>query len=395
MSHISPLSHLGLLACATAIFFGTLQLPTQAADPKPVKILFLGDKGHHRPSVMASKIVDPLMANGIEIEYTEDVNVLRKDSPELAGHDGLMIYANIEKITPEQESALLAYVASGKGFIPVHCASFCFLNSEKYVELVGAQFKEHGGQKFTTVISAPDHPIMKDFSGFESWDETYTHHRHNANNRTVLEERVQGAHPKGVDSEPWSWVRTHGKGRVFYTAWGHDERTWNQPGFINLLSRGIRWACQADLSNVAAFQDTSRFPVPKMTSVSKDVAPFSFTDVGAQIPNYTPGPKWGAQDKPLTLMQDPLPPKESIKHYVTPEGFSMKLWTNEAASSDNKKGLVGKPIAMNWDERGRLWVCETIDYPNELKEQGQGRDTIRICEDTDKDGLADKFTVFA
>ena len=56
----------------------------------------------------------------------------------------------------------------------------------------------------------------------------------------------------------------------------------------------------------------------------------------------------------------------------------------------------GKPISMNWDERGRLWVCETIDYPNELQASpSQGRDHVKICEDTDNDGQPDKFTVFA
>ncbi|MEX2026973.1 MAG: PVC-type heme-binding CxxCH protein, partial [Pirellulaceae bacterium] len=46
-------------------------------------------------------------------------------------------------------------------------------------------------------------------------------------------------------------------------------------------------------------------------------------------------------------------------------------------------------------ERGRMWICETYDYPNELKPPGEGRDRIRICEDTDGDGKSDKFTVFA
>ncbi len=50
---------------------------------------------------------------------------------------------------------------------------------------------------------------------------------------------------------------------------------------------------------------------------------------------------------------------------------------------------------MTWDERGRLWVAETYDYPNEKQPEGKGRDRIRICEDTDGDGKADKFTVFA
>jgi putative membrane-bound dehydrogenase-like protein len=71
-----------------------------------------------------------------------------------------------------------------------------------------------------------------------------------------------------------------------------------------------------------------------------------------------------------------------------PQGFRLELFADES-------NFAGKPIAMNWDERGRLWICETLDYPNELQPRGQGRDHIRICEDTDGDGRADKSTVFA
>ncbi|HZH94564.1 MAG TPA: PVC-type heme-binding CxxCH protein, partial [Flavisolibacter sp.] len=56
---------------------------------------------------------------------------------------------------------------------------------------------------------------------------------------------------------------------------------------------------------------------------------------------------------------------------------------------------VVNPIYMNWDERGRLWVIETVNYPNEIKEEDVGDDRIKILEDTDGDGKADKFTVFA
>ena len=68
----------------------------------------------------------------------------------------------------------------------------------------------------------PDHPIMKGFGGFSSWDETYVHTKHNAKDRTCSKSRAEGDL-----KEPWTWVRTQGKGRVFYTAWGHDERTWD------------------------------------------------------------------------------------------------------------------------------------------------------------------------
>ena len=50
---------------------------------------------------------------------------------------------------------------------------------------------------------------------------------------------------------------------------------------------------------------------------------------------------------------------------------------------------------MAWDERGRCWVAETSDYPHGVKPGGEGNDRIKICEDTDGDGKADKFTVFA
>jgi hypothetical protein len=56
---------------------------------------------------------------------------------------------------------------------------------------------------------------------------------------------------------------------------------------------------------------------------------------------------------------------------------------------------IAKPIAFAWDERGRCWVAETRDYPHGVQRTGEGNDSIKICEDTDGDGKADKFTVFA
>lgn len=66
----------------------------------------------------------------------------------------------------------------------------------------------------------------------------------------------------------------------------------------------------------------------------------------------------------------------------------MKLFASEPE--------IINPIAMNWDEKGRLWVVETVDYPNTVRnDNGTGDDRIKICEDTNGDGKADKFTVFA
>jgi uncharacterized protein len=60
---------------------------------------------------------------------------------------------------------------------------------------------------------------------------------------TVLMEREENGH-----REPWTWVRNQGKGRVFYTAYGHNERTWSQPNFHNLVANGVLWAIGDDVA---------------------------------------------------------------------------------------------------------------------------------------------------
>lgn len=78
-------------------------------------------------------LASALTKKGINLTYTEQVEDLTPET--LNKYDGLIIYANHEKINHSQEEALLEFVEGGKGFIPVHSASFCFQNSEEYIEL--------------------------------------------------------------------------------------------------------------------------------------------------------------------------------------------------------------------------------------------------------------------
>ncbi|MCG8653415.1 MAG: ThuA domain-containing protein [Pirellulales bacterium] len=348
---------------------------------KDLDVLFLGDRGHHQPRARFEQLQPVLARRGIRMDYTEAMADLNADK--LNRYDALVLYANIDRIDPPQEKALLDYVAGGGGFVPLHCATYCFRNSSEVVALIGAQFKSHGTGVFRTSIAQPDHTIMRGFGGFESWDESYVHHLHNEKDRTVLSYRIDAA-----GREPWTWVRTHGQGRVFYTAWGHDHRTWSNAGFQNLVERGIRWAAGDDVAQVPDYLAGQPFPVPEMNPPRRDVAEFEYLDVGGKIPNYTPGKQWGTQGDALTKMQQPLPAEESLKHIVVPRGFRVELFASDP-------DIGGKPIAMAWDQRGRLWIAETYDYPNELQPPGKGRDRIRILEDTDGDWRADKFTVFA
>lgn len=81
----------------------------------------------------------------------------------------------------------------------------------------------------------------------------------------------------------------------------------------------------------------------------------------------------------------PLSPAEAIKKMQVPEGFRVEL---VAAEPD-----IMNPVAMAFDERGRIWVTESFEYPRH--EPGPGRDRIKILEDTNGDGKVDSVKIFA
>jgi putative heme-binding domain-containing protein len=88
------------------------------------------------------------------------------------------------------------------------------------------------------------------------------------------------------------------------------------------------------------------------------------------------------QDK---LPGPPVAPEEAAKKMTVPEGFTVEV---VAAEPD-----IVNPVAMAIDERGRFWITESFEYPRQ--EAGPGRDRVKVLEDTDGDGKAEKVTVFA
>lgn len=118
---------------------------------------------------------------------------------------------------------------------------------------------------------------------------------------------------------------------------------------------------------------------------AEELKPFEYAD--AHIAFYPPKDAPGLEQEAPAKMQLPVSPEESIKHLRLPDGFHAELF---AAEPD-----IVKVLAMNWDARGRLWIAESVDYPNDLKPPPDGRDRIKICEDSNGDGRADRFTIFA
>ncbi len=356
------------------LLFAAFLLPASViASGDPIRVLFLGHPvgthAGHQAHLFYPMLAQALGRDAIYFDYVTTPQEAFADPEYLARFDAVLLYANHKTIEQAHWRNLKAFIEKGGGFVPVHCASWCFQNILEFDQVVGGRFKSHTSGVFQTRIVKPKHPAIEGVEEFEAWDETYFHINHNEKDRTVLmvRDRFEGD-PASVteeNPEPWTWVRTQGKGRVFYTASGHDARVWEQDAFHQLLKAGILWAAGDEARGRWEDFTASRAP---LRYEKRD-----------HIPNYENRPE------PLPY-QLPLTPEQSMHYIRVPADFRLALFAAEP--------MIVNPIGLAWDARGRLWVAETVDYPNEVRPEG-GNDSIKILEDTDGDGRADKSTVFA
>ncbi len=118
--------------------------------------------------------------------------------------------------------------------------------------------------------------------------------------------------------------------------------------------------------------------------------PYRPRTTGHPFPIYTNNPPGNMlENDPVRrgAKEPALHPEETRKLIQVPPGFEVRLFASEPE--------VVNPVAMTWDARGRLWVVELYEYPKGAPKGAKGRDRIKILEDTDADGKADKVTVFA
>ncbi|MEX2015834.1 MAG: PVC-type heme-binding CxxCH protein [Candidatus Hydrogenedentales bacterium] len=99
-------------------------------------------------------------------------------------------------------------------------------------------------------------------------------------------------------------------------------------------------------------------------------------EVEAVEPNRGGMPSYEARD-----------PQVALERLHPAEGYEVSLFATE------KDFPLGNPVALNFDAKGRMWVATMPTYPQRLPDQ-EPVDKIIILEDTDKDGRADKHTVF-
>jgi putative membrane-bound dehydrogenase-like protein len=272
---------------------------------------------------------------------------------QLAETDVLLIHAQEGGNIPaaEDRANLNTFLARGGGIVVIHAAAVS-RDPDWFKTIVGGSWR-HGTTKW---LEAPmhlyftdrDHPITRGASNWSMDDEIYydmdllpdirvlaaaytpksidTGGRGNREAQARAAEAV--AQRKGVniyDIQPqlWTYERTVAGGakpyRAFVSIPGHLYKNFDLPHYRAILLRGIAWAggranadelCRGDEAT-----DALRYPA------------------GGPI----------------------APAKAAAKIEVHPE-FNLSLVAAEP--------LINKVMNIDWDERGRMWVCETPEYPN-------------------------------
>src|SRR5437016_1871523 len=90
---------------------------------------------------------------------------------------------------------------------------------------------------------------------------------------------------------------------------------------------------------------------------------------------------------PPVVEADPLTPQEQIEKFHLPPGFEIQLVASEPD--------IQKPMNLNFDSRGRLWVTHSVEYPSPVEGPNPPRDGVTILDGIGPDGKATRISKFA
>lgn len=171
--------------------------------------------------------------------------------------------SDAEKAKAQERDAMLKeafvdFLKSGKGLAVIHAGVASFRNWPEFGDLVGARFDNHpwgAGSTVTLRVEEPDHPLTGAFKEpfFIVTDEIYQvtdpYSRDKVRvllsvdpSRTrITPQQREAIHRADMDF-PMTWVKSYGKGRVFYCALGHEHPLFWNPIVLQHYLDGIQFA---------------------------------------------------------------------------------------------------------------------------------------------------------
>lgn len=208
------------------------------------------DKGGNERTALEAYNENFRRATKLTVEK-ENCGRVNKDT--LKNSDVVLFFTTGNPVTKEELADLKEWVKNGGALAGTHCATDTLYGESVYGELIGAYFKGHppGLQKIKVKVEDPKHPAAAGFTdGMEYQDEMYVF-RDTPYGRDrlhiILSIDPASFNPpqniaRGDKDYAITWCRTEGKGKVFYTSFGHDPNVWKDEKFQKHLFGGLKWA---------------------------------------------------------------------------------------------------------------------------------------------------------
>ena len=145
--------------------------------------------------------------------------------------------AFVERIAKPHQDGVPAVV--------LHCAIHSYRNSpsDEWRKVLGVSSYRHQTRRdFEVITINPNHPVMKGFPThwLDASDELYEIVKVWPGCTPLAKSVTPG---KDDDLHPSIWVHTNGKVRTFGTTLGHGNETVSKPEYLELITRGLLWAC--------------------------------------------------------------------------------------------------------------------------------------------------------
>jgi len=155
-------------------------------------------------------------------------------------------------LTREEVKDLVDWVKQGGAVAATHCGADTLYDAPAYGDLIGAYFQTHppGFQKIKVRVEDPRHPAGKSFEDGQMYEDEMYIFRKEPYSRDrlhiILSIDPSSFEPKNgqrADRDyAISWCQEVGKGKSFYTSFGHRREVWRDPRFQEHLLGGLKWA---------------------------------------------------------------------------------------------------------------------------------------------------------
>ena len=220
-------------------------------DGPPCALVLLGDH-YHPPGYIRPPLEAALKAAGLAGRFL--YNPAHLSAGLLKGHRLLVVLRDgltwpdpasdrpTWWMTDRQQQAVIDFVRAGGGLLALHNANALRPWDDKagpaaILRLIGSQYDGHGSsnERFAVAVLDGRHPITRGVAGFEVVGERHRPRLLGEGNTPLLKAS------SGGETSVAAYVRTEGKGRVFYLALGHNRKALEAPAVQRLLVNGARW----------------------------------------------------------------------------------------------------------------------------------------------------------